>query len=367
MGSSRVWQWRQALAKSALHGTTKNVLRTLSEFMNKDGGSCYPSIKILAERSSLQRKTVRKHLRIAVWKGWIEISSAEFRGRAWRRQQYQACFPESTDDLGRSTTQKLRKPLAGVGHLAASGGVSDAFGVGYEVPRVITSPKELLTNSPTPDAGQDGRRAVEAMGAERENLFNRFREKHPTSAFESCSKMMIAFDACTPEQQRVGVERHGDWLRQLKGLGRDFVPNGGTYWQERLWEGLPPPTTPHAQASETLHASPWSREWWAAILSAAGQGDDRRVSYISMMLRDHGRGVQLDLSSARDQSVLALSECLDKVGAGDRRMMAAGKWFADRTVRPLPEIPLNVDHCFVPTKRGWEILAGSEVSADTRV
>lgn len=366
-GSSRVWRWRHAVAQSSLHATTKHVLSTLSTWMNSNGGSCYPSVELVAKRSGFTKKTVCTHLKIAEAAGWIEIDKAGFNGRAWRRNEYEARFPDGDDDSSKSATRKSRQNAAGVGYLATDGGVTEAREAGYEVTHVINTPRELSTNSPTADADRGRCSAMSASAPEREDPFDGFRWRHPTSVAESAAKVRAAFDACTPEQQRVGVERHGDWLSNLKKIGRDFVPNGATYWEGRLWEGLPTSACPDVQPSDQFSAPPWSREWWAAILHAAGTGDNRRVSYICTMLREHGRGVLLDRGSERDQVVIALSERMEKVRAGDARREEVANWFAARTGRSLPELPADMNYTFVPNARGWETLKVNDAVADAGV
>jgi hypothetical protein len=68
--------------------TTRHVLVTLSDYMNKDGGSCFPTIKRLAKETNRSEKTVKTHLALAVSKGWIFRYTHMGEGQAWRNYGY---------------------------------------------------------------------------------------------------------------------------------------------------------------------------------------------------------------------------------------------------------------------------------------
>lgn len=153
---SRVRRWRNAWSASALGSNTKSVLNALDMRMDADGGSCFPSISDLAELSSLDKKTVRKHVAIAVAAGWIEVIGGTFGGQRWRRHSYRARWP---DDFGNgkmvgdmSARKGEGNPGGKVGENSAEGGGIDAPKVGEQLPQDKNTP----INTPRARANAQG-------------------------------------------------------------------------------------------------------------------------------------------------------------------------------------------------------------------
>lgn len=69
---SAAWNWRRALIQSDLSSTTKHVMLTLACHVSEAGYGCFPSMKTLSEETSLTRDTVKRHLRLAEKKGWVQ-------------------------------------------------------------------------------------------------------------------------------------------------------------------------------------------------------------------------------------------------------------------------------------------------------
>ena len=89
------WTWRHAICKSDLPPTTRHVLHALSCWMNEVGGSCYPTTKELATATGLSERAVCEHLEKAEGWGWLKRRRHGFKGRGYRRHEYEAAFPGS--------------------------------------------------------------------------------------------------------------------------------------------------------------------------------------------------------------------------------------------------------------------------------
>ena len=96
MSDAIKWSWQQAVIDSAIPATTKHLLLTLGCYMNAMGGSCYPSIKTLCEKTGLSNRTVITHIKIAEEYGFIKVKTHGFGGQAWKRQEYEASWPSET-------------------------------------------------------------------------------------------------------------------------------------------------------------------------------------------------------------------------------------------------------------------------------
>lgn len=93
-GWSRAWRWRIAVAESDLDASTKHVLVELHTFMNGHGRKCFPPQTLLASRTSLSERTVRKHLAVAEHAGWIDVQKGRFEGKRNGLYSYAARWPD---------------------------------------------------------------------------------------------------------------------------------------------------------------------------------------------------------------------------------------------------------------------------------
>ena len=106
-------RWRNLVfSENGLPSTTKLVLATLSLHMNKDGGSCFPSIRHLSDRSSLSEKAVCKHIKEAEKDGWIFRRDRITTGKGWRGKSYQAVIPQQYRTDRRSIPREVASSSA---------------------------------------------------------------------------------------------------------------------------------------------------------------------------------------------------------------------------------------------------------------
>jgi hypothetical protein len=61
--------------------------------MDPNGGSCFPSTKMIAEKTGLSERTVCTHLENASKDGWLKKMTHGLTGQNWKRNKYQAVFP----------------------------------------------------------------------------------------------------------------------------------------------------------------------------------------------------------------------------------------------------------------------------------
>ena len=90
------WCWLQLCASE--HGpsdpSTRHVLMVLALHMSAEGDHAWPSQVLLARRSGLSERSVRRHLDNAQATGWLVISRRKRTGQAWYVNQYEACIPD---------------------------------------------------------------------------------------------------------------------------------------------------------------------------------------------------------------------------------------------------------------------------------
>ena len=90
-------RWRDLVASvdGPSASTTRHVLLTLSLHMDISG-YCFPSTRLLAERTGVSERAVCAHLALGADSGWISKSRRQgASGQGWRRNQYQATLPKA--------------------------------------------------------------------------------------------------------------------------------------------------------------------------------------------------------------------------------------------------------------------------------
>jgi hypothetical protein len=88
-----VCRWREQMAETDLLATTKLVLHTIAINFDGSGKGAHPSLDTIARRASLDRSTVRRHLKLAA--AWLEQRKGGGRGYA---TNYTAVVPQRTVD-----------------------------------------------------------------------------------------------------------------------------------------------------------------------------------------------------------------------------------------------------------------------------
>lgn len=92
-----IFLWRRAVLDSGLKATTRHVLLTLSIHMNKTGGGCYPSTKLLEQETGLSERTVCTHLDLGRKAGFISSRIRGADGQDWASHEYQAHIPQPAE------------------------------------------------------------------------------------------------------------------------------------------------------------------------------------------------------------------------------------------------------------------------------
>ena len=85
--------WQHAVAQADLPFHTKGILLIVAiEWMDADGGSCFPTEEQIMERTGVSRPCLTRHMRIAVKDGFIERWRWGH-GNGNRRYNYRAVIP----------------------------------------------------------------------------------------------------------------------------------------------------------------------------------------------------------------------------------------------------------------------------------
>jgi hypothetical protein len=103
--------------------TTRLVLLALSHHMNQQGGSCFPSQRLLARETRLSLRAVCRHIQIAAAEKWILITIGMGYAKGWRKFEYQAAVPTFTSDL----QSALLRNIADDDHSSLDGDDSEIY------------------------------------------------------------------------------------------------------------------------------------------------------------------------------------------------------------------------------------------------
>ena len=90
--------WQRSVAEADLPFPTKGILLIVAtEWMDADGGSCYPTEQQIMERAGISRPCLTRHMRIAEERGYIRRWRWGH-GNRNRRYNYQATLPGAPID-----------------------------------------------------------------------------------------------------------------------------------------------------------------------------------------------------------------------------------------------------------------------------
>ena len=80
--------------------TTRHILHALSAHMDLSGGSCFPSMRTLAEKTRLSLRCVHEHIDMAAKAGWIKKDNrTSVRFKKMGKNHYQAVVPKKIYQL----------------------------------------------------------------------------------------------------------------------------------------------------------------------------------------------------------------------------------------------------------------------------
>ena len=132
---------------------SRHVLLALLDFMDDNGGSCFPSLQLIARRAGLARSTVQKHITLLVKQGWIRKQQRWLSDKnSWKSNIYQAVIPKKLKGVYRETVQGIPRD-----------------GTGYTEPRLRVY-RETDTNTPESIPGSI-ENSLPAPGGDGEEFF----------------------------------------------------------------------------------------------------------------------------------------------------------------------------------------------------
>lgn len=118
----RLTAWKESVAASDLHPTTKLVLSVVALRMKRDGAQGFPTIgparkrprgTSIAERADLTEGTVRRHLRIAEERDWIRRIPAQKDDGRWAASLIVPGVPRGRLTPGKGYAKDVKRRRAG--------------------------------------------------------------------------------------------------------------------------------------------------------------------------------------------------------------------------------------------------------------
>lgn len=323
MTQSRAWSWRHAVTLSNLTGECRHLLLTMSIFMNEEGGSCFPEIATLMERTGKGKTWVHKYLNEAEKAGWLlreQVSRKKKNGdnRGWRRNEYQASWPDENDVVEvDSDPEKGGSP----DELPSKKVVRETVeGSSREGKKVV---REANTNSPitfhdshNAQNCADGADAPERENFENEDLkkedpkkveqaFKRFFPNWPTYVSDSEPAARNAWNSLEPHEREQAADRMDDYLAAVKASDRKMVCSCARYLSEQRWTKLPPARAKSAQSHPSSFPA-FGIGWMALRLWALGQAR-KPWSPTAMQQKMIDQGVSVDDARHRGEFPLVAS------------------------------------------------------------
>ena len=224
----KTWEWRRAVGQSTLAANTKLILYSLADFMNDDGGQCWPTIEQLTSYSGLSRRCVITQLQRAVSLGWIIRTSRKARGQAWRNYTYQASVPVCTE-TDKKLVQKVVQPVT-------QAGANNDMNVVH--PLHITIP-DTLPDTKIKKLKQKKLRAVIDRHTQNDPAFNEFWQAYPRKVSQFKTKeiwyTLTQIQGVPYEIIIRAARQFSDHLRTI-GTEKSYIPHPTTWLRQRRFE-----------------------------------------------------------------------------------------------------------------------------------
>lgn len=333
--SSRVWRWRRAIGASDLQATTKQVLMALSNFMDSQGGNCFPGEASLCRETSLSAGTIRRHLRIASAAGWIGFQPGRFGGQEWRRRSYLARWPDQA--VGGDEAEGK------VSLMTSEGESDDARNVSPERTQHNNNSPETSTNN-LPEAGADAKVGARLERRKIEAAFLRWLPTWPGYADHSADKALQEWKALTADQRAACIARTPDYLRRKHRLSSPAV-----YLRKRAWEELPEVAT--AEVVHALYCGKLWMAWWLwELLQPA-----KEVGFLPKFYRDRLAAGEITLADIRREKGWPAAIAMLDAFRGQRRTHVSNVLlqFADDFRQVAPDSDVFAAWMRLHQRRGW--------------
>ncbi|MBN9021301.1 MAG: helix-turn-helix domain-containing protein [Rhizobiales bacterium] len=299
---SRAWSWRHAITRSGLSPTTRHVLLTLSIFMDEAGGSCFPPVDDIVAATGLSKRAVLTHLEAACEAGWLRKQAHGYRGQKWRRQEYEALWPER-DVVPREDDADASGAGAAEAAGEAEGGERGAPPSSTEVVNVVHEGGERgapkVVNVVHQDKDQSSNLS-KTSPAERERGRATGQEEHPGEAGADGEGVGLPGEAPRPTRAEMleadwlalkavwpdmALQAHGAARAKLAELkaaerraaieavpaflafhrekrGKRPLPYLVNYLGERRWEDLPKRPAGGGEGDAPAPVGAYDRAWW---------------------------------------------------------------------------------------------------------
>ncbi|KAF1704036.1 helix-turn-helix domain-containing protein [Pseudoxanthomonas suwonensis] len=98
-----VLRWRSAVLNAPLTATQKLCLLVLAEWADADGGNCWPAMASIAEKASVNERTVRRCMEELDELGWFTRSHRRSQ-KGWKQFGYTLTIPDAADTVPCRTT-----------------------------------------------------------------------------------------------------------------------------------------------------------------------------------------------------------------------------------------------------------------------
>lgn len=93
-----VLRWRSAVLNSSLSATQKLCLLVLAEWADPDGTNCRPAMETIADKASVNEKSVRRAMDAAAPLGWFARHHRRS-NKGWKQFEYTLSIPDAADSV----------------------------------------------------------------------------------------------------------------------------------------------------------------------------------------------------------------------------------------------------------------------------
>lgn len=370
--------------------TARYVLYMLADRADEED-SCYPSVALLVENTSLAERTVRKAIKTLQELCLIEVERQRKADGSLGRNRYRLLLARKsgkTQDVVGGECDKDAPAASGAGRSephspAASGAGGGASGAGGGAPGAgpykDEAPLEAPLEAPvereradarTPEGGEvgepDGSTSGGTTSGERANKrsslatervgqdegpptgspvapdqgstapagppFASFKRKWPNKAVDDMSRAQVEFDRLSAADQQAALDGIVPYREALKAAGRTKLHAAANYLKQRKWEDVdtvPDPSAPYIPP----HVPAFGALWSAAMIEMLRTGAFARKRFAFKQLCEGGANLSLAFGKERDGQLVGAAERFTKAKASSETGRAFIGWLEAQFAR----------------------------------
>lgn len=242
-----ILQWRSAVLNAPLTGTQKLCLLVLAEWADGDGKNCWPAMESIAEKASVNEKTVRLALEVGARNGWIHRSHRRT-SKGWKKFDFSLLLPIGADSTSCRTADAPDMVSAATSDVpgtvsATQAHAPDQVSGTKQVGKACTGHPVHLHRTLTPDVpgtvsddlALDLSKDLALKDLSSGNRFSEFWKIYPRKDAKQAAEKSWRRQKLDHQADRILADVQARIADPGQWVDPKFIPHGSTYLNQARW------------------------------------------------------------------------------------------------------------------------------------